>query len=357
VPEHKLRANIVRTLASRLQQSSVSFRRAQKEFLSKRAEQKRSAAGAGAGGGGAFDFLDEKPKATELVNADGGPKGFTLEQMEVVENMEEEIATRDHEINTLVSSIEELSQIFKELAVLVIDQGTILDRIDYNMEQVVEKVEDGIVELERAEELQKSARPRWCICILLTLIAVMLTLLILKHSPDEKKKKKNDDDDDDDRRRRRRWLLAGGAGQGLQQDGFGGSAFGAAAAAAGLRGSLGEWAAPLRDFGHLHLMPDPAEAAEAAAAAAAAAAGHGKDRLWAAADARAEEQGQKEEEEEEHGGGEGSWEGDYAAFGAHFDAKSGSVAAAAASEDGSPPSARRRLRHRTAMRTADADAS
>ena len=123
MPEHKLRANIVRTLASRLQQSSVSFRRAQKEFLSKRAEQKRSAAGAGAGGGGAFDFLDEKPKATELVNADGGPKGFTLEQMEVVENMEEEIATRDHEINTLVSSIEELSQIFKELAVLVIDQG------------------------------------------------------------------------------------------------------------------------------------------------------------------------------------------------------------------------------------------
>ena len=33
-------------------------------------------------------------------------------------------------------SIEELSEIFKELAVLVIDQGTILDRIDFNMEQV-----------------------------------------------------------------------------------------------------------------------------------------------------------------------------------------------------------------------------
>jgi len=43
---------------------------------------------------------------------------------------------RDHEINAIVQSIEELSQIFKELAVLVIDQGTILDRIDYNMEQV-----------------------------------------------------------------------------------------------------------------------------------------------------------------------------------------------------------------------------
>ena len=35
-----------------------------------------------------------------------------------------------------VKSIEDLSTIFKELAVLVIDQGTILDRIDFNMEQV-----------------------------------------------------------------------------------------------------------------------------------------------------------------------------------------------------------------------------
>jgi hypothetical protein len=44
---------------------------------------------------------------------------------------------RDKEIQQIARSIEELSQIFKELAILVIDQGTILDRIDYNMEQVV----------------------------------------------------------------------------------------------------------------------------------------------------------------------------------------------------------------------------
>ncbi len=39
-------------------------------------------------------------------------------------------------LHILAKSIEELSVIFKELAVLVIDQGTVLDRIDYNMEQV-----------------------------------------------------------------------------------------------------------------------------------------------------------------------------------------------------------------------------
>ena len=46
---------------------------------------------------------------------------------------------RDQEIQHIARSIEELSQIFKELAVLVIDQGTVLDRIDFNMEQVVGK--------------------------------------------------------------------------------------------------------------------------------------------------------------------------------------------------------------------------
>jgi len=192
-PEQKLRANIVRTLASRLQQSSVTFRRAQRDFLGRRTDQKKSA------GGGGFDFLgtDDKAKAPALQNVDLDGGQMTMEQLEVVDDLEGIVAQRDHEINAIVTSIEELSAIFKELAVLVIDQGTILDRIDYNMEQVVEKVADGVVELEKAEEYQKSARPRWCIAILLVLIAIFLTLVILKHT-DRKKGKNTDDTATDD---------------------------------------------------------------------------------------------------------------------------------------------------------------
>lgn len=92
------------------------------------------------------------------------------------------INERDQEIQKIAESITELATIFKELAVLVIDQGTILDRIDYNMEQVVEQTEKGIVELEKAEATQKNNRPMKCIGLLLVLIFIMTLLLILKHS-------------------------------------------------------------------------------------------------------------------------------------------------------------------------------
>ena len=89
---------------------------------------------------------------------------------------------RDAEIQQIVKSIEELAQIFKELAVLVIDQGTILDRIDYNMENAVENVKQGIVHLEKAEEHQKNAMSVKCIILLVLLIIIMIVILTWKHS-------------------------------------------------------------------------------------------------------------------------------------------------------------------------------
>lgn len=180
--ELKVRANIVRTLASKFQKANVQFRSAQKNYISKRNQQKTGATGN-------FDFLSDAEqgmaKDPQLQSIDGGA-GFTMQQLEVVEDTERMAAERDEQIAKIVETIEELSQIFKELAVLVIDQGTILDRIDYNMEQVVQHVGDGVVALEKAKQYQESARPRYCIAVLLVLIAIFLTMLILKHKDNNK---------------------------------------------------------------------------------------------------------------------------------------------------------------------------
>ena len=107
--------------------------------------------------------------------------GFTMQQQAVVDDLQEAVQSRDKEIIEIAKSIEELGAIFKELAVLVIDQGTILDRIDYNMEAVVEHTKEGIQQLEKAESSQKNARPLKCIVCLVCLIAFLLLILVFKH--------------------------------------------------------------------------------------------------------------------------------------------------------------------------------
>lgn len=50
------------------------------------------------------------------------------------------IAQREREINEIAQGIIELAEIFKELQNMVIDQGTMLDRIDYNVENMTVNV-------------------------------------------------------------------------------------------------------------------------------------------------------------------------------------------------------------------------
>ncbi len=126
--------------------------------------------------GGGFDFLSASSRNDTGV-------AFNEQQMSAVVDIEHLVEERDQEIRKIAESIQELSGIFKELAVLVIDQGTILDRIDFNMEQVAEHTRRGVVEIEKAEQYQKAARPRICIALLLFLITIMMIALILKHHP------------------------------------------------------------------------------------------------------------------------------------------------------------------------------
>ena len=89
---------------------------------------------------------------------------------------------RDEEIVKIAKSIEELAAIFKELASLVIDQGTVLDRIDFNMENALADVKEGVQQLNKAEDHQKSAMSVKCIIGLVILIGILVLVLILKHT-------------------------------------------------------------------------------------------------------------------------------------------------------------------------------
>lgn len=85
---------------------------------------------------------------------------------------------RDQDINNLLSSINELTEIFKDMQVIVQHQGTILDRIDYNIDTAVDNTEQAHKQLVKAEENMKNDCMRNAILTLLIInfvFAIMLT--------------------------------------------------------------------------------------------------------------------------------------------------------------------------------------
>ncbi len=72
----------------------------------------------------------------------------------------DEVVERDRELRNVAKSIKELSEVFRDLAILVIDQGTALDRIDFNLENTQHHMEDAVVTLKSADDLSKGARLR-----------------------------------------------------------------------------------------------------------------------------------------------------------------------------------------------------
>lgn len=84
---------------------------------------------------------------------------------------------RDQDMSVILKSVGELNQIFQEINTLVVNQGSLMDRIDYNIETVQLKVEQGAIELSKAERSARSARKLKCVMALAG--TILLTLLIL----------------------------------------------------------------------------------------------------------------------------------------------------------------------------------
>jgi len=83
----------------------------------------------------------------------------------------------EREANQITSSVVELNNIFKDLAHMVVQQGTVLDRIDYNIEQTEIRVKKGAAELIKAEKYHRSNRKMKCILILAPISIVLLIIL------------------------------------------------------------------------------------------------------------------------------------------------------------------------------------
>ncbi|KAJ8968187.1 hypothetical protein NQ317_006789 [Molorchus minor] len=88
------------------------------------------------------------------------------------------VREREQEVNTIVRSIMDLNDIFKDLNQMVVDQGTVLDRIDYNIEQTSIQVHEGFKQLQKADAYQRKNR-KMCAIIILAATAIVLVFILI----------------------------------------------------------------------------------------------------------------------------------------------------------------------------------
>jgi syntaxin 16 len=158
--QSKIRKNIQRSLATQIQEAAALLRRQQKGLLDKLQDLNTT--------GGSTD-----------IDPDANEYSEDLKDMMLGEDIARE---RDEDINRLIDNINELNHLFKQMNQIVIEQGTIVDRIDYNLEQSVEHTKKAKKELVKAKKAMDSKCAQHAIKVLITLNVIFSILLVLKFS-------------------------------------------------------------------------------------------------------------------------------------------------------------------------------
>ena len=125
------------------------------------------------------DFvIDDDLANISMRNKDSDIKGSS-DFLSTQEN-NEQLRRRDNELNNLLESVNELAELFKEMQSLVMEQGTILDRIDYNIDIASINISQGKKNIVKADKHMKNNCFRNVIIVLLICIFIEAVLLILK---------------------------------------------------------------------------------------------------------------------------------------------------------------------------------
>lgn len=167
--EERLLHNVVASLAQALQDLSTSFRHAQSGYLKRMKNREERSQ----------HFFDTSvPLMDDGKDATVYGRGFTDDQLVLVERNTLMVEEREREILQIVQSISDLNDIFRDLGAMIVEQGTVLDRIDYHVEQSCIKTEDGLKQLHKAEQYQKKNRKMLVILILFVVVIVLIVVLI-----------------------------------------------------------------------------------------------------------------------------------------------------------------------------------
>ena len=159
--------NVQSALVEDLQKVSENFKTQNKNYLLKLKQRTSKFADC---------FTDEN-------EFDGGYTfGFDDDQLNMLEESTDLVNQRVAEIKKITQTVAELAEMTSQLNMLVHEQGTIIDRIDYNVEHTEKQVEKAVEEIQIAERYQKASIVKVVVLVLAGLIIGALIIFIIKLS-------------------------------------------------------------------------------------------------------------------------------------------------------------------------------
>jgi len=159
-----VKKNICSQLAKEHQQYSLQFKKLQQAYLRKLKDRE--------------NYRPKPTPSTTLINeiSDETYDDSKI-QISVLSEAEANASAQEKEIINIAKSVHELSVIFREMSNLVIEQGTLLDRIDHNVATAERYMEDGLITV--AQRKQTSGA-KVCLILLGVLVALILFTIFFK---------------------------------------------------------------------------------------------------------------------------------------------------------------------------------
>jgi len=177
--EHRIRQNMQQAMAKKHQQLLLDFQKAQVDFknvLMRRQAKEMQLMCPDASAEEIADMMEAGQTSSQMVmRRMAGAHAMITEEVE-------RIRDKHQDILRLEASIQDLAQMFQEIAVLVEAQGEMLDCIETNVQNTKEYTGGGVKQLDKTLKIQHNTRKWQCYlsCFCMTLLLVILGPVLIQ---------------------------------------------------------------------------------------------------------------------------------------------------------------------------------
>ena len=96
-------------------------------------------------------------------------------------NNDSQMKHRTQEITKIVNQMKELSELMSEFSKIVVEQGTVMDQIDYYVYNAKKGTRHAVDNIKKTKERESSKRSQYCITCLVQSIMVCIAFIAFKH--------------------------------------------------------------------------------------------------------------------------------------------------------------------------------